>query len=135
MKEHPIIFNAEMVRAILDNRKTQMRRVLKPMVPVGEQSCPYGQPGDRLLVVDSHVNLEITDVRVERVQEISEDDAWAEGIELPEIDWERDGHGYCHPPGACVEEFAELWDSINAKRGFGWDDDPWVWVVTFKRIA
>lgn len=70
----------------------------------------------------SRITLEITNVRVERLQEISNDDALAEGINRP-IDAR-------YP----VDEFRALWDSINAARGFGWDTSPWVWVVEFKRL-
>ncbi len=76
----------------------------------------------------SRITLEITDIRVERVREISRDDVIAEGI------CERDGLPIedCH--AGWHEPFAQLWDSINAKRGFPWADNPWVWVVAFKRI-
>jgi len=69
----------------------------------------------------SRINLEITDVRVERLQDISEDDARAEGIN--------------NPLGSlALNIFPSLWDSINLKRGYGWDSNPWVWVVEFKRL-
>jgi len=175
MKEYPILFNGPMVRAILDGRKTQTRRVIKNPSQLqgkmleGEEGewCPYGGPGDRLWVRERLQNwhgqamyyrynwadctlvnpqldwrwkrntissmfmpkvavriwLEITGVRVERVQEISEEDALAEGVET------NRGNG-----GKCRRDFAMLWDSINAKRGFDWDVNPWVWVVEFRRI-
>jgi len=71
----------------------------------------------------SRLTLEITGVRVERVQDISEDDAKAEGVEPFAPDDGRYRIGY-----------AELWDSINAKRGFGWEVNPWAWVLEFKRV-
>lgn len=85
----------------------------------------------------SRLLLEITDVRVERVQDISEADALAEGIEGPfEV-----GHTAYRAPGdskprysKAAASFESLWDSINAKRGFGWDANPWVWALTFKRV-
>lgn len=126
-------------------------------VDVSLVDCPYGKPGDRLWVretyrlpdgapkgwVDyraddsrdgfkwrpsiymprraSRIDLEIVSVRVERLQDISNKDIESEGA------CER----------ACVTHrlsFQHLWDSINAKRGYGWDVNPWVWVVEFKRI-
>ena len=74
----------------------------------------------------SRITLEIADVRVERVQEISEDDALAEGIESPHT-----GPTEWSEPAEAIYEFRRLWDSINAKRGFGWDVNPWVWIIEF----
>ena len=77
---------------------------------------------------------ENTNVRVERVQEIGTDgriasDVLAEGIMQSEIErWKK----YLHPDDAPAHIFGILWDSIYAKQGFGWDKNPWVWVVTFK---
>lgn len=71
----------------------------------------------------SRINLEITNIRVERLQDITETEAIAEGV----------SGGGSHPD-FWVGAFADLWDSINAKRGYGWDANPWVWVVEFKRI-
>ena len=208
MKERPILFSAEMVRAILEGRKTQTRRVMKwqpdydAIIDVGEigssrgvayignstsggirnrAPCPYGQLGDRLLVREtfrvidqtqpriaidyrsdpeekwnrigdllgdgkkwtpsihrprwaSRILLEITDVRVELVQEISEDDAKAEGAAL-----EFAGAAFAAKHGSLLGRqyrygFVHLWDSINAARGVGWDVNPWVWVIEFRRI-
>ena len=179
MNEKPILFNGEMVRAILGGRKTQTRRVVKDQgrVPTVLQSdgnrllpkhvpdwftdyCPYGGHGDRLWVRETHwraegegtggkvrflqykatspddpplgdrwrpsihmprwasrITLEVTGVRVERVQDISNEDVHAEGFA---------------PWGDKYLSFADLWDSINANRGYGWDANPWVWVVEFK---
>lgn len=218
MKERPILFNGEMVRAILDGRKSQTRRVINPqgaiIEPVGDVfricnlnnkslitmkediKCPYGQPGDRLWVREtfseafkrdepasngcvyksdylkptqldpgfsdhntwkpsihmprwaSRINLEITNVRVERVQDISEGDAESEGTPniIPCLNDECDPEEGCcacdHTGKVRVgfglisykECFQSLWNSINEKRGFGWDLNPWVWVIEFKRI-
>jgi len=194
MKERPILFSDAMVRAILDGRKTQTRRVVKPQ-PIGRIDpvfsytpngleiafgpenlrangcprwwrCPYGKPGDRLWVREawrqdhgesnfdyladgkpgsildeefdrwkwrpsihmprsaSRILLEITGVRVERVQDISRVDARAEGCTA------QTGRRSKTPEGA----FRELWDSINADRNYGCDVNPWVWVVEFKRV-
>lgn len=83
----------------------------------------------------SRIVLEVVSVRVERLRDISEDDAVLEGIE-PTLIYEA-----VHPCGAPaelysnrVDEFNLLWDSINAKRGFGWLENPWVWVIEFRRV-
>lgn len=203
MKERPILFNGEMIRAILDGRKTQTRRVVKHIPALGRADdwclkagegefarmvgnyrrfCPYGAPGDALWVRETwaeapnsedggdgmtgypihradydpedvqplrwrpsihmprwacRLTLRVTGVRVERVQDISEEGATAEGIDMPRCDcteWACEncmGTGWGARP---TEIFAGLWDSINAKRGYGWDANPWVWVVEFERI-
>lgn len=206
--ERPILFSAPMVRAILDGRKSQTRRVIKPvqsrddgMWPAGRNpasDCPYGRPSDQLWVREmwaetdrpdgtpvvtyaaggciavgrgpqrrtddflchgiawsdtptpdrwrpsihmprwaSRITLEITDVRVQRVQDIGEEDARAEGVlwvpghgEIEPADLEEGYSNYLN----CREGFQVLWDSINAKRGFGWDINPWIWALTFKRV-
>lgn len=174
MKERPILFKDEMIRAILNGSKTQTRRIIKPQplpgeigtlgrgVPFirGEKNsilCPYGQPGDRLWVRETHaiegsivryhatdnvnelrrkrpsihmprwasrLTLEITRVRVERLQACNEVDAIAEGAP-----WAA-----CGSPqeGSRKAGFAALWESINGPGS--WDANPWVWVVEFKRV-
>jgi hypothetical protein len=162
MTEHPILFTGEMVRAILAGRKTQTRRVVRLDGYDGGDLyenrdgdiddvrcyCPYGRAGDRLWVREGFYQSPITPevrfkadcemrgwrpmpsiymprsicrlfltvkaVRIEQVQDISEADAVAEG---------------------CVDlsDFRRLWEKINAKRGFGWRVNPWVWVVDFER--
>ncbi|CVD90322.1 Uncharacterised protein [Serratia marcescens] len=211
MKERPVIFNSEMVRAILDGRKTQTRRVMA-VQPESNQlgllritdstkrsdigkyhwaesnatgthqrsalfSCPFGQVGDRLWVREayqgplfnfdqmetyledtskferpefceyradggktpeyydaddnlrfgwkpsihmprwaSRITLEITGVSVERLQDISEEDAIAEGgTKHFNIDW-----------------FGPLWASIYGVDS--WNANPWVWVIAFHRV-
>lgn len=83
----------------------------------------------------SRITLEITGVRVERLQDISEEDARSEGAihsPLLPMGWNKPG---CDPQdGAMRSRFAALWDGLNAARGAGWDVNPWVWVVEFKRI-
>ena len=70
--------------------------------------------------------LRVTDVRAERLQEITEADALAEGVEpIYGNDFASEKR---HVPA-----FAALWDALNAKRGYGWDTNPWVWVYTFER--
>jgi len=191
VKERPILFSAPMVRAILEGRKSQTRRVVKHgqvfrFVPGGELSreerlamyaspfkwdhsnpvhptvdellscCPYGVPGDRLWVRETwspgpggigfvyfadcpegqhppawkpsihmpraacRITLEVVGVRTERLQEISEADAKAEGVTV------YDG-GVCYRDG-----YAALWDQINGPGS--WAANPWVWVVEVKRL-
>jgi len=72
----------------------------------------------------SRITLEITDVRVERVQDITDEDAIEEGVDRTNTSI----------PTYARQRYQKLWDSINAKRGFGWDVNPWVWVVAFRRL-
>lgn len=216
MRERGIIFNAEMVRAVLEGRKTQTRRIMK-VQPESNQlgllritastkssdigkyhwaesnatgnhvrsklfACPYGAVGDRLWVREtfeplpdheepagcshvlysadvpfpnrkwtpsihmprwaSRITLEITGVRVERLQDISESDAVAEGIEpLPlEPDMPQFYHEY-FPIGiknglrcnmSAASSFSGLWEAIYGKES--WQANPWVWVIEFKRV-
>ncbi len=197
MKEHPILFNGPMVRALLDGRKTQTRRVMKPQPTVDAVrkadgtyfdgdcmdkvitkplACPYpigsplwvretwqeyvdgnfGDPVERVayraseetwplaarLGEDwrwassihmprwaSRITLEVTDVRVQRVQEISTEDAIAEGC-TGDYGGEYAVDGMSGPQ----VRFMDVWDSAYAKRGYGWGVNPWVWAVTFKRL-
>ena len=231
MKERPILFSALMVRAILEGRKTQTRRIVKPQ-PIGGETiwfredaewpsfvvgtqrdngglrisasrpieCPHGKPGDRLWVREAHgifsvdgsyvsvgykarlpegktladtdggldvipvydreqvywaerhidpdkwrpsifmprwasrITLELTGVRVERLNEITEEDAEAEGATPWEFDpdqplttGERAGDSP-HRSG-----FAYLWDCINEDRAT-WKSNPWVWVEGFRLV-
>jgi hypothetical protein len=73
----------------------------------------------------SRITLEITDIRVERVQDITPEDCVAEGIEG--IAWQMG-------LDSTKQAFKELWDSINGKRGYGWKVNPWVWVVEFTKL-
>jgi len=202
MRERPILFSGAMVRAILEGRKTQTRRAIKPqpeMLDSGDCrvrvnrdwhtgpvdylildvmprfACPYGQPGDRLWVREtfgyrddgklyfradqtlgqfnverwrpsihmprrvSRITLEITDVRVERLQNISEEDAVVEGLDA--LLYVSDGLGNWVPPDgetlsstypSAKHWFSCLWESINGPGS--WSANPWVWVVEFKRI-
>jgi hypothetical protein len=86
----------------------------------------------------SRITLEVTSVRVERVQDISEADAWAEGID--EVDGEIDDAAICKAAkeARCSFEDAKatygaLWDSINGKRA-PWASNPWCWAVEFRRV-
>ncbi len=213
MKEHPIIFSGPMVKAILEGRKTQTRRVIKPQPPTNyggltmvsgnlwsaydsrarcfEARCPYGQVGDRLWLRETHyyiqtntptpkvvyradygdptaisswrpsihmprwasrITLEITGVKVERIQDITPRNAGAEGYpDSSELEELLNGpmlHAACK---RSTDWFKELWDTIH---GYGhwewhtndqgvrdkywfdpvasWDVNPWVWALTFK---
>ena len=208
MKERGMIFNGEMVRAILGGRKTQTRRIVKPQPELTKNSgfswngalygagsddretnrnfahikCPHGTPGDRIWVREtwaeagagapdlklyranypahvpthyenvppaedvrwtpsihmprwaSRILLEITDVRVERLNDISEEDARAEGI----IDGgclncgEPEPCGCANPEPDATDAFAYLWQSIYGQEN--WNANPWVWVIEFNRI-
>jgi hypothetical protein len=88
----------------------------------------------------SRILLEITDVRVERVQDISMADAIGEGC--PEEHYHATRHPVFDDMKRLVQSgavgpvawFSHLWDSINAKRGYGWEVNPWCWVLEFKVI-
>ena len=79
----------------------------------------------------SRITLEVEAVRVERLQEIDAYDAKAEGCDMhpgsrdKQQSWEQE----------VLEEYEALWDILNAKRGYGWDTNPWVWVIGFKRVS
>ena len=207
MKERPILFSAPMVQAILDGRKTQTRRAVKPQ-PAGEIrrgepdfnhwidtkywerqnqkenrgigtrgfACTYGQPGDRLWVREtwmdlqgtgieivtgsreryaygadtprgsygddqrkcyglkwrpsihmpraaSRITLEITSVRVERLQDISTEDCISEGLNATLREYDAEVN--------LRDQFQELWEST----GGDWAANPWVWVIDFKVLS
>ncbi|MFU0502978.1 hypothetical protein [Pseudaminobacter sp. NGMCC 1.201702] len=204
--DRPILFSAPMVRALLDGRKTQTRRVLssdKPnslfyeqwsdsyVLDPGNQSWRDRElryrAGDRLYVREawrvtktldhvaprdldrttipewlatdpelyqgrkrpgmhlprwaSRLTLIVTDVRVQRLQEISNEDALAEGVDP--LDWQLARYQAEFREGGIVSStetrnyipaFHRLWDSLNAGRGYGWDVNPWVVAITFRPI-
>lgn len=76
----------------------------------------------------SRLVLEVKSVRIERLRDISIEDVKAEGVVLPSDMYHPDYEG--EPPDPW-DVFADLWNLIYEKRGFGWDTDPWVWVVEF----
>lgn len=103
---------------------TVMENLAPGLLPcTNEIRCPYGHPGDQLWTkrqrfqrrADADAWLKVVAVRVERVQDITEADAMAEGV-------------------ADVAAFRLLWNEINAKRGYPWDSNPWCWVISFRRI-
>jgi hypothetical protein len=73
----------------------------------------------------ARIFLEVKSVRAERLQEIAWEDAKKEGIDPYGVD--KDVGGY-------IKNFVHLWDTINEKRGFSWESNPWVWVIEFRRI-
>jgi hypothetical protein len=89
----------------------------------GPWSAPW-RPSIFMPKVAARTFLRIADVRAERLQEITEEDAQSEGIPMTETP------GYC----GSIPDFKKLWDRLNAKRGFGWDKNPWVLVYVFERI-
>ncbi len=218
IKERPILFKGEMVRAILEGRKTVTRRVMKDqpddsgiyemaMAPGSgscfnkwaikrdgkfkQIKCPYGSRGHRLWVRTNHyvykkgtpnhqiwdeftddirwvdgtyapdgfpeldgwkyapsihmprwasrITLEVVSVNVERLQDITEEDAVKEGIEKDlsmggngAFGWKDyliSGGGYFNP----IISFKSLWNSINGPDA--WDKNPWVWRVEFKVVG
>jgi hypothetical protein len=83
----------------------------------------------------SRLTLEITNVKAERVQDISAEDARAEGAAPCDFRGTLNGEpatGVIFDP---VYAFSMLWDSINLKRGQGWAKNPWCWCITFKRAT
>jgi hypothetical protein len=146
MSDRPIRFSAEMILAILDGRKTQTRRVIKDTTehrgpinpayleahknhPGWKDICPYGAPGDTLFVPETEprITLRITDIRVERLQDISEEDAKAEGVKPLDYAAHHVAAGY----GARIA-FEQLWTTINGPGA--WEANPWVWVISFERV-
>lgn len=180
----PILFNTEMVRAILDGRKSCTRRVVKPQPTAryGAQCIkpPY-QPGDILYVRETwhkyikrvgegeschlaefygykasiansedadepwkpsihmpkeaaRIWLKVTNVRVERLQEITVDGCHREGINI-ETSAVTDGETLNRKHDFSLEKFETLWDSTVKKSDidrYGWDANPWVWVIEFE---
>lgn len=100
----------------------------------------------------SRLTLEVTNVRVERVQDISEVDAIAEGVETGVWDqalvvrkydepdawfqmWTDDMENYVDLEEIHRASYRTLWDSLNAKRGYGWATNPYVWCLTFRVLS
>lgn len=85
----------------------------------------------------SRIDLEITDVRIERLQDITEEDAKVEGVPIDDAPCDHVRFSCedvrCLGPGYRAS-FCELWQKLNGRRGFGWNENPFVWRVQFKRI-
>lgn len=215
-RERPILFSGPMVRAILEDRKTQTRRIIKGVFkkessgllkgqperlevdcikdwdglpsrldlrPRNWEICPYGVPGDRLWVREtwdapdgstnrdeaayradygdksepqhtwrpsihmprwaSRLSLELTESRIERVQDITAKDILAEGVVIRSHDCEAfarvGANPKCHVSafdGAAYPDLMSLWaatwEKVNGK--FAWARNDWVWVLNFKRV-
>ncbi|HEU4986834.1 MAG TPA: hypothetical protein VFT89_07195 [Rhizobiaceae bacterium] len=83
------------------------------------------KPGIHMPRWASRLTLIVTDVRVQRLQDISEEDARAEGVFVPEAQYAQQGSR------APVLAYAGLWEDLNASRGYGWETNPWVVALTF----
>lgn len=79
----------------------------------------------------SRLTLKVTNIRIERVQEISEEDSIAEGVKAP---WMGFGSWDYRGPNNHREAFQRLWESINGKK-HPWSDNPWVWVIEFQPLT
>ena len=96
--------------------------------------CHSWKPSIHMPRWASRLTLEVTSIRVERVQDISAEDAQAEGVPTTTVE-QTFVKCFRDPDERAAERikrFRKLWDSLNAKRGYGWDRNPWVCAVTFK---
>lgn len=82
----------------------------------------------------SRLTLEITNIRVERLQEIGEADAQAEGVAPIPCSAASLVFATWKARFRYRDAFSKGWDSINAKRGYSWESNPWVWVIEFKKL-
>lgn len=84
----------------------------------------------------ARIFLRVTNVRVERLQDINEEQSRAEGcVDIHAKTGDGKFDDVIEFDLTAREVFAELWDSLNAKRGYGWDENPWVWVIEFEQIS
>jgi len=81
--------------------------------------------------IASRITLEVTGVRVQRLQEITNDDALAEGVDVSA--YHANGAEAIRKTSGILA-YMDVWESINGGRGFGWSTNPWIWVVEFKRV-
>jgi len=129
---------APLKRAITAEDVQEMRDLVSNIacLPPGLENIPPAskicwKPSIHMFRRDSRILLEITDVRVERLQDITYEQAAAEGVHRgPLREWcASDEGGNCHKYP--VPAFRDLWQSV----GGNWDANPWVWVVEFKRVT
>lgn len=99
------------------------------VLPFGEE-CIFDKwkPSIFMPRTASRITLEVVNVRIERLQDISDSDAVSEGVDMSMLSAGTGNISYAQ------FQFSQLWDYINEKRGFGWDTNPLVWVVEFKRL-
>lgn len=95
-----------------------------------EQHGEYLRPSIHMPKWASRITLEIINVRVERVKKITLEDAYRAGFLGS---YSKDEEGMKHKLMSPIEDFAITWDSLNAKKGFGWDANLFCWVIEFRR--
>lgn len=106
----------------------------------GDNRTDYGgpwKPGIHMFRRDSRILLEVIDVRVERLQDISDKEIEAEGIDLDALADGQDRYDMCHA-GSGADGRPTLrtaWRNLWESTGGDWDANPWVWVVSFKRVT
>ena len=115
-------------------QKEEARIGLREINPWPEGNIGKWRPSMFMPRWASRIVREITEVRAERVQDISEEDSKAEGVQV--VDTTTNGM-YSPPnyPDIHRDIFMGLWDSLNAKRGHGWDKNDWVWAISFAVIG
>jgi len=103
-------------------------RIVYKADPFINESHYWWRPSIHMPRWMSRITLEVVSVRVERVQHISEADAAAEGVDLScGLSAKNDYPNF-------KRTYHQLWNSINEKRGYSWESNPWVWVIEFKRV-
>jgi hypothetical protein len=138
-RERPILFSGPMVHALLDGRKTVTRRIVRERegcrIDVTRDGVPVyvtGAPDDggEPIPCPSRITLELTDVRAERLHDITEEDARAEGV----TPFRKDPEGDCWSDGTHRTAFEFLWNEIHGWSPNAWEQNPWVWRLAFRRI-
>lgn len=105
---------------------------------IADDDCEKPRPSIHMPRWASRITLEITDIRVERLQDITKDDIYAEGAITDEwMEWREDVANIGMPSGSTImserDVWERLWNSINGLK-YPWDTNPWVWVVEFERM-